>query len=486
MNFILAPLKTAGIQGIEIIDGAGMVRRGHPILATYVGDYPEQILVTGGFTGDCPICDCPNKELGVYPSQHSPRNLNMVLNALEQLGSPQYAQECRDANIKPIQHPFWEDLPYVNTFQSITPDILHQLHQGVVKHLIGWLRVACGDSIIDEQVRRLPPNHSIHIFLKGITSLSRVSGTEHRQMSSFLLSVLVDARLPNGASPNPLIRATRSILDFLYLAQYPIHTSETLTFLELALEVFHKNKFIFEILDIRSDFNIPKLHFLIHYPHAIKLFGTTDNYSTKTTERLHIDFAKDAYQATNHKNEFLQMTKWLERQEKIMLHINYIAWRRSNDSNLMIPSSDKSESSFCCWETPDMACTLNPKMTRHPTRKSVSMEEITSPNSYSALDFEAALCRLVVQFRDPKLTRRQIEDASYDVLLPFYSLPIFHKIKFWNEEVHGNVTLDSIHAYPAQFKGTSITRPSRFDTALVTLRKAPPPGQPVVDGINGN
>jgi hypothetical protein len=129
-----------------------------------------------------------------------------------------------------------------------------------------------------------------------------------------------------------------------------------------------------------------------------------------------------------------------------------------------------------------MACTLIPKMTRHPTRKSVSIAEIASQNGYGALNFEAALCRFVVQFRDPKLTRHQIEEAFYDVHLPFSSLSVFHKIKFWNEEVHGNVTLDSIHAYPAQLKGGSITRPSRFDTALVTLQK---PGQQG-HGVNGN
>ena len=67
--------------------------------------------------------------------------------------------------------------------------------------------------------------------------------------------------------------------------------------------------------------------------------------------------------------------------------------------------------------------------------------------------------------------------------LPFSSLSVFHKIKFWNEEVNGNVTLDSIHAYPAQLKGGSITRPSRFDTALVTLQK---PGQQGHGGVNGN
>jgi hypothetical protein len=51
-------------------------------------------------------------------------------------------------------------------------------------------------------------------------------------MSSFLLGLLIDVRLPDGISPILLIRATRAMLDFLYLARYPVHTSESLTSLE--------------------------------------------------------------------------------------------------------------------------------------------------------------------------------------------------------------------------------------------------------------
>ncbi|KAF8197080.1 hypothetical protein BJ912DRAFT_846556, partial [Pholiota molesta] len=160
MDEILAPLELAGIHGISVVDGNGVARRGHPILAAYVGDYPEQILVTGAFNGDCPRCDCPNCELGNYPCQYQVRDLDAVHDALDQLGALDYPTICREVNIKPIQHPFWQRLPYVNIFQSITPDILHQLHQGVVKHLIAWLTEACGDGIIDERVKRLPPNHS--------------------------------------------------------------------------------------------------------------------------------------------------------------------------------------------------------------------------------------------------------------------------------------------------------------------------------------
>jgi hypothetical protein len=78
-----------------------------------------------------------------------------------------------------------------------------------------------------------------------------------------------------------------------------------------ALEQFHENKSIFIDLKIQSHFNIPKIHNMHHYPDDITLFGTTDNYNTEQTERLHIDMAKNAYRASNCHDEYPQMTIWL-------------------------------------------------------------------------------------------------------------------------------------------------------------------------------
>ncbi|KAG1904218.1 uncharacterized protein F5891DRAFT_899777, partial [Suillus fuscotomentosus] len=107
-------------------------------------------------------------------------------------------------------------------------------------------------------------------------------------------------------------------------AQYPCHSSETLHSLDEALDLFHANKDIFIQLGIRNNFNLPKLHAARHYHLMITLFGTTDNYNTEYTEHLHIDLAKDAYCATNHQDEFLQMTRWLERKEKVLWHQKYV------------------------------------------------------------------------------------------------------------------------------------------------------------------
>lgn len=44
---VLAPLATAGIDGVNMRSGDGAVRRCHPLFACFAGDYPEQVLVTG-------------------------------------------------------------------------------------------------------------------------------------------------------------------------------------------------------------------------------------------------------------------------------------------------------------------------------------------------------------------------------------------------------------------------------------------------------
>ena len=44
---ILEPLRELGEKGVPIMSGDGISRRVHPILAAFVGNYPEQVLVTG-------------------------------------------------------------------------------------------------------------------------------------------------------------------------------------------------------------------------------------------------------------------------------------------------------------------------------------------------------------------------------------------------------------------------------------------------------
>jgi hypothetical protein len=315
MGKLLDPICVCGETGLTMLSGDGTWHRCHPIFATFVGDYPEQTLVTCTLNGRCPKGLVPCDQLGDhcrFPAWNCVEAIDIYDLANED--THRFHAACRANHLKPVFRPFWYALPLVDVFVSITPDILHQILQGVVKHITTWLSrpALFGTKKIDTRCRAIPPNHHITLFPKGITSLSRISGKEHKAMCRFLLGLITDLPLPGGQVASRVLRAVHAILDFVHLAQYPSHTTQTLTRLEECLARFHENKAVFIDLGVRNHLNIPKFHSLLHYARSITLFGSTDNYNTEQSERLHIDLIKKAYEASNRKDEYPQMATWLE------------------------------------------------------------------------------------------------------------------------------------------------------------------------------
>ncbi|KAF8881817.1 hypothetical protein CPB84DRAFT_1817213 [Gymnopilus junonius] len=171
-----------------------------------------------------------------------------------------------------VPQPFWTGFPLCDINRAITPDILHQLYQGVLKHLISWCQRILTPEQLDQHICCLPPGY----------------GLERKNMVKILLGCLV------GSIPSKGVAAVTALLDFIYIAQYPSHNTETLDLLEDALKCFHKHRDYFIATGVCEDFHIPKFHSLLHYSESIKLFG-----------------------ASNHRDEFPQMICWLSRREKI-------------------------------------------------------------------------------------------------------------------------------------------------------------------------
>ncbi|KAJ7934044.1 hypothetical protein B0H13DRAFT_1591831 [Mycena leptocephala] len=129
-----------------------------------------------------------------------------------------------------------------------------------------------------------------------------------------------------GAHPQ-MVMAVRGLIDFAYFASLQSHTSTTLDTMQNSLNTFHANKQIFiDLKGRKKDFNIPKIHSLDHYVPLIRLFGTPDGFNTESPERLHIDYAKNAYRASNRKDYIDQMTVWLQRQESVARFSAYLEW----------------------------------------------------------------------------------------------------------------------------------------------------------------
>ncbi|KAK0226864.1 hypothetical protein EDD85DRAFT_958654 [Armillaria nabsnona] len=278
---LLKPLIEAGQNGVEMLCSDGRTRLVFPLLAAYVADYPEQCLIAG-------LLRDPEK----------------TIDALKATRTGNHTQ-FKNLGLRPIT-PFWTDLPRCNIFHCFTPDLLHQLHKGVFKdHLVKWLTKAADatKAKVDRHYMAMPRHPDLCHFKKGISLVTQWTGTEYKNMEKVFLGALAGTAKPD------VIICVCAVLDFIYYSHLELHTDESLKKLEDSLCTFHAHKHIFVDDGVCEHFNIPKVHSMVHYAAMIRSHGVTGSYNTEASERLHIDFAKRAYRASNRKGYIQQMTK---------------------------------------------------------------------------------------------------------------------------------------------------------------------------------
>ncbi|KAG8724026.1 hypothetical protein FRC12_024380 [Ceratobasidium sp. 428] len=168
----------------------------------------------------------------------------------------------------------------------------------------------------------MPEHHGMRHFKNGITSVSQWTGRELKEMAKTLLPVISDAEDPH------VVIAARALLDFAYLAHSSSLSDSELEAMETALRTFHEHKYVFKragaVKTKKAFHGIPKIHMIQHYSYLIRQLGTPDGYNTETSERLHIDFAKMGYRASNKVNATKQMALYIQRMEALAMHATYL------------------------------------------------------------------------------------------------------------------------------------------------------------------
>ncbi|KZT59448.1 hypothetical protein CALCODRAFT_536682 [Calocera cornea HHB12733] len=353
LTHLLEPIVGPGTTGIHLKSGDGALRLCYPFLSAYVADYPEQGQVACTMSLRCPQIQEPTATLhsSTGPEQAVDRDThNNTQHALTQLkynpsthtkkGKLRSGMTVIKAlSLTPVPDPFFAKLPHCQIHLALFPDILHQLLQGMLKHLLGWITDIMGTRALDMGFQSLPPTHGARFFEHGITTLAQMTGEEYKDMARVLFGLLCGSRALKEAGElgTSMMRASGALMDFYYLASLGCHSEQSVVLLRKALLTFHANKHAFVKLGARrrkdgdeeNFFRIPKLHSLVHYMESILEGGALDNFNTSTMEQLHAN-VKRAFRESSGREDtaFEEMTIWLSRDEAVSAFDATVAWRR--------------------------------------------------------------------------------------------------------------------------------------------------------------
>ncbi|KAG8720797.1 hypothetical protein FRC08_018133 [Ceratobasidium sp. 394] len=455
MEKMLEPLKQASEEGIEMWCPDGRLRRVYPRVAAYMADWPEQNLHSCTSEGSCPVCsvawaDRGNEEPGPL------REREETLNAIRAYFAYRDVGELRQLNLRPVW-PWWGDLPHVNLASCFTPDLLHQLYQGVFKsHLVRWLKHLVGVDKIDERFAAMPQAEGMRHFVKGITSVQQWTGRESKEMVSQILPIVIGELTPEES------RLVRSVIDFVFRAHASSMTDRDIEELERDLAVFHEFKQLLVVKGFYQSekrFNrIPKIHMLSHYARSIRELGTPDGYNTEVPERLHIQYAKIPWRASS-KDEDEEDGEVVEIENGTQESIGSAV----EDGMGVTPDSEG-----IAGDTSADAITYpNPRrhMAANPTKHNVPVKEVMK--SHGASDLPAAITRFMTD---------RLGVPEHDVLLsPYNRLDLWHRLYLRHQPLpfapFEPPRRDVVRAIPTVLtQGGRIRKEAVWDTALYLER----------------
>ncbi|KAG2343344.1 hypothetical protein BDR05DRAFT_975939 [Suillus weaverae] len=301
MDLVCSNLKIAACVGEYMINPSARQCYCFTPLISHITDLPEQLMIACIMKNSSPVTTATQKEFG-NETPHPPRNGTQTYTLIQQLCDHvdpwdliAFIREAKKLHLSGVHLPYWMNWRHSNPASFF------------FDHVLKWIKQIMG--------------HELDVWFKshhkrtGVRHFS--GGVSHRTIVLTLWGI---------ASPS-FICAVWAMIDFIYLAQNPLHTESSIAAMTQVLRDFHDNKQA--ILDAeaqqgkggtKDDFFIPKLELMQSFPHAIFHVGSLMQWTADVLECLLITHCKHPFERTSRQRDFiLQIAHILNREETIWL-----------------------------------------------------------------------------------------------------------------------------------------------------------------------
>ncbi|GJP48515.1 hypothetical protein CLOM_g7796 [Closterium sp. NIES-68] len=288
---ILEKQKEVESTGMRMKDPLGVVRYVRPLLYAYVGDYPEQCKVAGTKMGNqtrfpCPKCLISNENLANADARWEYRTEEGQKLTLAQLqafrGRTALARAETVESTHRVKVGIWGfpngSTTWGNPYRSLMCDVMH----------------------IRQSLFRLPSEGKHYFANRGV-----FQAFEHQSVMQVLPIILELVNAPAA------IREVVSLYVYWHTEVWlrPYHTEDSLDVLDLLTK-----KLVAKLVDVfgeqqSSEFNLPKVHAMLHVVDDIRRGGIPAHYCTDMYEHLHIALMKRPYRTSNKKNVESQIAR---------------------------------------------------------------------------------------------------------------------------------------------------------------------------------
>jgi hypothetical protein len=326
MDLVLANLKAAAVDGCFIPDPSRHIRYVFTPLVAHVCDLPEASMIAAVAKNASPLTMAVQGNFGddtLHPPRTGKHTLQLIFDTCRKVDPwdlDKFQKAAKAVNLSGVHMPYWRDWLFACPSVFLAGEVLHTCFKFFADHPLKWIKETVGayelDSRFIVQHKRVGTRH----FTKGITHVKQMTGREYRNIQRTIV-----ASIAGAASPR-FVRAIRAIVEFIYLAQNPVHSPQSLQSMEQALLDFHSFKgAIIEAearkgkKGVKEDFFIPKLELMQSFKGTVERLGTLMQFSADTTERLLITHCKDLFPRTARQSKDFteQCVRILNRQESM-------------------------------------------------------------------------------------------------------------------------------------------------------------------------